>query len=158
MKDYFREYEIQNKEKRKEYSIKNNDKLKEYRREYYLQHKEKKKQSSREYKILNKDKQKEYDQNYYLLNREKIKHLYVQKNIERNNGIYVPSNSWTSDESIRQYFDVISPLLHISDLSDWYRISRDQIVDLKGIKISFLLLIPSLSIIFQFLSILSDSK
>ena len=62
-----------------------------------------------------------------------MKQYFIQKMIEKNNGKYEPLNSWKTDESIRDYFEQIAPLLHINELSDWYRISRLQIVDMKGI-------------------------
>ncbi len=127
-----REYRIQNKEKWREYYLKNKEKIKEANKKYRIQNNVKIKETIREYRLLNKDKKKEFDRKYYLQNKEKIKLLYIQKNIERNNGIYNSVNSWKTNESIREYFERIAPLLHISDLSDWYRISRSQIVHLKG--------------------------
>ncbi len=152
MKELSSEYRTQNKDKLKNYYIQNKDKLKVSSREYYLLNKnkmnesnrknyfqniEKKKEYYREYRNLNKDKIKEASREYRLLNKEKIKQLNVKKNIERNNGTYVPFISWKSDESIREYFENIAPLLHISDLSDWYRISRLQIHDMKGMCMNF---------------------
>ena len=155
-KEYGREYSIQNKEKLKEYSqnyynknkdkikesfreyrIENKDKLNEYNRKYYNQNKEKKKELDREYRIQNKEKMKKYYKDYRTQNKEKIneycREFYFKKNIEKNNGDFVPSYSWQNNTIIKEFFEGISPLLHINDLSDWYRISRSQINDMKGI-------------------------
>ena len=74
---------------------------------------------------------------YYLMNKEKLKEYdrkrYVKKTIDKNNGHFIPSYSWKNNDSVREYFERIAPLLHINDLSDWYRISRSQINDMKGI-------------------------
>ena len=148
IKEYNQKYRIINKEKIKKYSIQNKEKMNKISRNYYLQNKEKMKKLVCEYRKLHRDKLKEYYRlysirnkekikNYQLKNREKLKKLLIKKNIERNNGLYVSLNSWKSEESIRQYFDKISPLLHIDDLSDWYRISRNQIIELKGILLIF---------------------
>lgn len=151
-KEYHRMYYIQNKNKKKvydsEYKIQNKEKMKESNREYYLRNKDKKleydkkykienkdkiKEYYREYKIQNEQKMKDYFREYKILNKDKIKQFYIEKNIERNNGIYIPLYSWKTQDSVRKYFERIAPLLYISDLSDWYRISRTQITDMKGI-------------------------
>ncbi len=135
-KKYDREYYIQNmnkvKESHREYYLQNQNKMKELNRKYYLQNKDKLKESNIEYRFLNKEKKKEYDRKYRILNKEKIKQFQLLNNIVPLNS---PSYSWKSDESIRDYFERIAPLLHIGDLSDWYRISRPQIIEMKGMEI-----------------------
>ncbi len=132
-KEKYMEYWKNNKEKKKEYdqkyNIQNKEKKKDYNREYRKQNKEKLK----EYYLLHKDRINDFYREYYLQNKENIKQSNIKKNIERNNGVYVPLNSWIRNESVREYFERIAPLLHINDLSDWYRISRNQIIDMKGI-------------------------
>ena len=137
MKEFGRNYRIQKKEKKKElnqnYYFEKKDKIKTSLQEYYIENKDKLKEYNHEYYLENKEKRKESNKEYRNKNKDKIKQLTIQKNIERNNGIYSPLYSWKSEDSVREYFERISPLLHINDLSDWYRISRPQINDMKGI-------------------------
>jgi hypothetical protein len=144
----------------KAYYIKNEDKIKEYKRkykkEYYLKNKDKlnksQKEFQKEYYLKNKDKlnesQKEFQKDYYLKNIDKIgenrkdygnenkltiRENKIKKKIERNPSYIPRSNySWKSREESRKYFESIAPLLHISDFSDWYRISGDQIKQFGG--------------------------
>ncbi len=152
-KEYDRAYYLLNKEKKKEYcqkySIQNRDKMKEYFRDYYIQNKEKKKEYKREYYHKSIDKIKEYK----IKNKEKINQYFRKKNIEKQiekNDNYVPLNSWKTNELIREFFEKIAPVLHINDLSDWYRISREQIIDLKGIIVIIVTSILNLSSFYLF--------
>src|SRR5689334_9639565 len=40
--------------------------------------------------------------------------------------------SWKTPEVVRDYFESIKSKLHISHYTDWYRISRTQIMELGG--------------------------
>lgn len=148
MKEYNREYRMKNKEKiaeyKKLYHLQNKERMNERNRMHYInnkekikrirsENKEKIKKYTKEYRLLNKDKFQQYEREYYLEKRRpKIRELSIKKNIEKNNGKYIPRRSWLESTSLREYFDSISPLLHISVLSDWYRISRTQINQVNG--------------------------
>lgn len=103
-----------------------------------MQNKEKINESKREYYSQNKEKYLEYKKKYRLENKEKLKkyqrELLIKKNIEKNVN-YIPPpqiRSWKNTQLLRDYFESIIPLLHITHFSDWYRISKPQIINLKG--------------------------
>jgi hypothetical protein len=116
-----RRHALQNKDKKKEYYRRYNvDKLaaetidpnlhsmdflrKDSHRRYYLQHKDKIRESNRRYRLENHENPE----------------LYYQRTLSA-------SKSWKSPGLVREYFDSIAELLHISNFTDWYRISSDQI-------------------------------
>jgi hypothetical protein len=81
----------------------------------------------------------EYQKVNYTNNKEKIletrRKLHIKKSFDKNND-YIPSpksHTWKKSDSLREYFESAGPSLHIKDLSDWYRISRTQIIGAKGI-------------------------
>jgi hypothetical protein len=107
----------------KEYCEKNRDKIKESQRDFFM-----KNDYSKKYEIKNLDKIKERKKEYYKNKiKDKVREIRTQKNPN-----YIPYYSWKSREQSRKNFDSIASLLHITDLSDWYRISSNQIQQLGG--------------------------
>jgi hypothetical protein len=91
--------------------------------------------------MKNKETVNQKDRAYYLKNKNSIiakqRELYIlKKKKENENYIHSPRKetlySWKNRESTRKYFETASKLLHISDFSDWYRISRSQIQQTGG--------------------------
>lgn len=144
--------------------MRNKEKIKAWHRENYEKNKEKINEKHKEYQIKNKEKllekrtksemikkRQEYDRQLWAKNKEKIKEKQKEyrskKNIERNEN-YVKRFSWKDSESTRKYFEYAAKLLHINELSDWYRISRSQILQTSGnsfIILDFFSIIKSLS-------------
>jgi len=92
MKEYNKEYRLNNKEKEKEYRLKNKERLKEYGKEYRLKNKERlkeqRKEYLKEYLLKNKEQRKEYNREYYLKNKERLTEYrkeYHLKNKEKKN-------------------------------------------------------------------------
>lgn len=133
------------KEKNREYNLKNKDAIKEKNREYYLQHREslqqkkkeyrrknkvKIKQKNQEYLIKNKESMKDKWRAYYLENKETIKERkkeYRTKKKMNENALSRKRFSWKDSASTRKYFETTATFFHITDYSDWYRVSRSQI-------------------------------
>jgi hypothetical protein len=152
----------QAKESQTGYYLKNLDKIKESKKEYRNNNKDKIKEGKKEYRAKNLGNIKESKQVYYLNNRDIVKEnqkVYYKKNqvhikeskkeyyqkfkdkIKENekeiriqkNPTYTPyTYSWKSREQSRNNLESIASILHITDLSDWYRISLDQILQLGG--------------------------
>lgn len=119
---------------KEDYKTTNKDKIKENKIEYYKKNKD----NIQEYYVLNKDKRKEYriknqdkitesERKYKLKNREKARDFRIQKDPN-----YIPYDSWKTREQSRKSLESIASLLHIKDLSDWYRVSLNQIKHLGG--------------------------
>jgi hypothetical protein len=152
-----KEYRLKNldkiKESDKEYRIKKKDKLKEIQTEYYKKNQDKIKESQKEYRINNTDKirdiQNEYYKNnigeikechreYYIKNQDKIKKVekaYRMKirDIQAQTKPIIPYYSWKSRELSRKNLESIASFFQIKELSDWYRISFEQIRQFGGI-------------------------
>ena len=62
-KEYFKEYRLKNKERRKKYD-------KKYNKEYYLKNRERLDEAHRKWKLKNKERVKEWGKQYYLKNIE----------------------------------------------------------------------------------------
>jgi hypothetical protein len=73
---------------------------------------------------------------YRIINRDKSREFRINKSTEENPN-FVPNYSWKTRQQARMNFESIASLLHITDLSDWYRISLDQIKLIGGIVILF---------------------
>jgi hypothetical protein len=141
-KDYDRKYNLQNKYKRSEYKLyyraEHVDRKKLYNEQYHLQHNDKEIESKRRYRLENKDRKREYFRRYNYLNKDKIRDSNRQYRVEHHSNpeIYLPRNieskSWKSPELVREYFESIAKQLNISNFSDWYRISRMQVIELEG--------------------------
>jgi hypothetical protein len=116
------------KESDKEYRMKNNERINEYR---HIS-----KTKTKDYRINNLDKLKVIRKEYKIKNKDKLRVIRMKKKREKNPN-FVPSYSWKSREESKMNFDSIASLLHITDLSDWYRISLDQLKDFGGIVISY---------------------
>lgn len=132
LKLYYRDYMIQNKEKKMQYNLK-----------YKLKHNEKVLEYERTYRLLKKLKKKDYNREYRLKNGDKLRELArmtnIMKKIQKNSNFIPPPKlkSWKSIESLRNYFESTSRTLHITELSDWYRVSRNQIHETGGIYLLF---------------------
>jgi hypothetical protein len=160
--NYWNDYRLQHKDKKKEYDrqyyLQTKDKRRNSKHEYYLRfrdrNQEKMKVSDNRYQPLNKngydrlyysqksdkrrDTKRVYDRLYRAQNKDKIKESFRAKYIlnRENPDAYLPRisefYSWKSPELVRQYFDSISKQLLINDHNDWYRISRAQIRNIGG--------------------------
>jgi hypothetical protein len=153
-RNYSRDYGVRKLLEKKDYNrdfyLRNQDNIRDAKRAYYVQKKDDKKEYNRFYYLRSKAKRRrpldfnrEYQQNYYIQNKE-------------NSELYTPRESllksWKSPELVREYFDSIATQLHISNHSDWYRISRLQIGDLGGMCLSFFyiaILIIRLALVYQ---------
>jgi hypothetical protein len=109
------------------YYIRNKDTLNENRRDY-----------RRQYDNRNKEARGVYEREYATRNSDTMKRKRKRKYIEAlpHNANYAPRNDylklWKNQVLVREYFDSISPQLHISHFTDWYRISQTQIINLNG--------------------------
>ena len=86
----YKEYYVDNKDKRLEQSKEcreaNKDKMQEYQKEYYKNNKDKIKELQKEYKQDNKNKIKEFQKEWYEQNKQKIKEYkkkYYEKHQEK---------------------------------------------------------------------------
>ena len=84
IKEYQKQYRLNNKENSKQYLLDNKEKISEQKKEYYLDNKEKiseyqkqyrldNKENSKQYCLDNKDKISEQKKEYYLKNKENIR-------------------------------------------------------------------------------------
>jgi hypothetical protein len=101
------------------YRDKNIDKLSEYYQEYCAQNKKRIRESTRGYYFRNKDKLNGFTRDNY------IRHLddpdsYLARN--------VTMKSWKTPALVREYFDAVAKQLCIANDSDWYRISRENLI------------------------------
>lgn len=129
--------------KRREYRLKSKSKIREKERDYEIKNKERIKERKKKYNRINKEIISTKKREFYLKNREAIidrQRLYnIQKKKEKNLNYLPPLFrtkylfSWKDKDSTRKYFDFVTPLLHINDLSDWYRISKTQIIQTGGL-------------------------
>jgi hypothetical protein len=158
-KEYSRQYRLQNSDKAidsvRQYRLKNEHKLKDAYDEYYLLNKDRISEAMRDYGLQNMDKKRDYDRRYNLQTKDKKKESHRQYRKQNQDKIrelkreyhrdnhdspasYYPrqalNKSWKSPELVREYFESIAQQLHISDFSDWYRISRGQIKSLDGMQ------------------------
>jgi hypothetical protein len=143
----------------REYALRKKDTIREYKRNYYNQNKDNTVESKREYDRLyskaNKDSMRAYIRKYNTRNKDKLKYSireYVHRNKENirdyigeyHNGnclFRTDSNnyprktsrkSWKTPEVVRDYFESMKRQLLIVNYTDWYRISRTQLVKLGG--------------------------
>lgn len=122
----------------KEYILKNKERLKEYQKTYRMLNKKKLKETLKEYYLKHKEKLNEKHKLYRIINKktenEKAMIRYMKKKKEKNHNYLLRKNlySWKDKESVRNFFDSNSKLFHISQLSDWYRISMAQICKVGG--------------------------
>jgi hypothetical protein len=141
-KDFHKEYQNQNKEaiaiRKREYNLKNQDIIREKKRIYNLNN-----------KTTIREKKKVYN----LKMKDQVRETYIDKK-SQDNPNYVPTSrkfplkSWKTPKSARDYFNTISQSLHISDPSDWYRISRTQIQSAGGSNFLLRFLFLSLKLLF----------
>lgn len=113
-------------------------------RSYRLQNRLALAAKQREYHLRNKEQINIAKQEYYLDNKEtmmrkrdkaeraaKARLKYISSLLEPND--YSPHMfSWKTSDQVRAFFDSIAPRLQITDPTDWYRISRSQILELGG--------------------------
>jgi hypothetical protein len=140
--DYNRRYHLQNKHKRfesnRQYDLDNADRKREYDREYHRRHKAKISESKRLYYVQNQDLLQELTRRYSQQHKDKIRDVNRQHRVRNHSNpeAYLPRNieskSWKSPDLVREYFESITHQLHISNFSDWYRISTEQLKDLEG--------------------------
>jgi hypothetical protein len=140
---YDQDYYIRNKDERREsmrdYYRRNGDRRKEYDHAYCVRKKDKIRDYYRAYNIRNTAEVKQSKRDYYLRNKDdilKAKRGYYLRTMESPE-TYSPRNaafkSWKSPELVREFFDAIGRQLSISHHTDWYRVSRPQVVKLGGI-------------------------
>jgi hypothetical protein len=132
-------YENKTKDNQSYYYHKNLDKFKERKKDYYKNSMDKTKESKKEYYKENLNKIKESKREYYKDNLNKIKETqkeYRMKNREiriQKNPNFFPNYSWKSREQSRMNMESIATKFQITDLSDWYRISVDQMKQFGGV-------------------------
>jgi hypothetical protein len=116
VKDYVQRYDLE----RQQYRLRNSEKKKDYERQYGLENKEKRESKNRAFRANNVDLLREYNREKFSRENETPRKRVVR--------------SWKSPASIREFFESLRGQLHISNLSDWYRISRTQIYELGGMQ------------------------
>lgn len=118
------------------YRLKNKEKESEKKKEYYLKNKERLIQKKKEYYQKNREIVIQYQQRYQAENKEKLQEYWAKKNKEKNED-YVPRKptvySWKNAELVRSNFESLAKLFDISELVDWYRVSRIQLKKAGGI-------------------------
>jgi hypothetical protein len=144
LKNYYKKNQIKMKEYRKDYYKKNLDEIKETRNEYYKKNLDEIKETRRDYYKKNLDEIRKYRIDYYKKNQNiiKTKGNYKKENRKeyyrkirnlKNPNFIRPYYSWKSREEARKNFESVVSLFHITDFSDWYRISQDQIRQSEGL-------------------------
>jgi hypothetical protein len=125
------------KENKIKYYHKNLDKIKDIQNEYNTRNQAKLKEHKKEYYKKNLDKIKETQSKYYQKNRlgkiKEAKQKYYKQIRFENNSNFIPNYSWKTREQSRISIESIATLFQITDLSDWYRISVDQIKQFGGV-------------------------
>lgn len=135
--EYYRRYRTENK-----------DKLNELQRHYFDQYKDKQNDYQRYYRAQNKDKSVAMQRQYYVLKQHERRlsrrMRYIRQHAKRD--AYQPRNgatkSWKTPELVREYLDSIAERLAISTFTDWYRVSREQILALGGLVTDRLVVTP----------------
>jgi hypothetical protein len=107
---------------KRDYYIRNRDDIRESHRKYYVENKD----NLKDYYLRNKDSTRESKRRYYIRKKENPETYlsYLARETE--------NKSWKSPELVREYFESVANQLHISDYSDWYRISRPQMLFYGG--------------------------
>jgi len=122
LSEYYREYRLKNAQKERErnriYESKNRERIKERKHQYYIENKDTILEKNRKQRLKNSD-----------ITKEKQREKYIQKKreIDPNFAIGEKKYSWTDQESVRSFFEIVAKEYHIIDFKGWYRISRDQI-------------------------------
>jgi hypothetical protein len=154
-RDYDRDFRERNKEALQEraklYKFENQDDIKIKQREYYNNlDKSARKLQLRDYYIKNqstlKERARRLFRDGYLRNRDVV-NLKARKRYlasKKNKVVYSPRSharhkSWRSVALVRDYFDALAKELHISNYTDWYRISRAQIISAGGTFLSLIM-------------------
>jgi hypothetical protein len=131
-----RQYRIKNKDKMQGYYDQYKDSLKEYHRQYQIRNRNKVNESNREYYFRNGDKRREESRQYNFRNKDMRKERQFYSRSHQNPDSYLPRRievkSWKTPELVREYFESIAKQLHVTDYTDWYRISRPLIDNLGG--------------------------
>jgi hypothetical protein len=131
---------------RREYYRRNKDSMKEsmreYHRTYYFQHKNHtgedvyQFQRERICNELRKRNREEANRAYYLRNKDKNREResYIRA-VKKSAGStrLMGRRSLKTPALVRDYIEALGKQLHISDYTDWYRISRTQITNVGGL-------------------------
>lgn len=148
-KDYDTEFRNQNKEALKERAkqkslLNDKDVIKTKQQDYISLNKEARAVKLRNYYLENhaklKGKSKESSKEYYWKNRDEVNRKTRKRYVARRANartIYAPRlhpvhKSWRTPSAIKEYFDTLGPQLHISHPTEWYRVSRAQIIKAGG--------------------------
>lgn len=107
----------------REYYNRNKKHISNMRKDYYARNKLRMRETDREYRKRNKDNKRRANREYYLRTMENPED-YQPRHFE--------AKSWKTPDLVREFFDTIAKPLSISEISNWYRISRTQICDLGG--------------------------
>lgn len=84
-KCYFKQWSLNNKERRKQYYLNNKERTKEYCKQWRLNNKERKKQYDKQWYLDNKEHKKEYDKQWRLDNKEYyVRYVRQRKNKNSN--------------------------------------------------------------------------
>lgn len=122
-----KDYRVTNKEtlyeKHKDYRIKNREKLNAKSLAYHSKNKEKTMLQNKEYRTRNQETLNEKQREKYLMEKKEKNENFILKKTQY---------SWNDKDSVKRFFESKINLFHISDLSDWYRISMAQIKKAGG--------------------------
>jgi hypothetical protein len=127
VREYRREYNDRKSDAKRlsnrQYHADNKDTVRDYYRKYYLRNKDNLREMRRDYKIRNRDNVLDSQRDYYLRSKDYPEYYSPRKRALR---------SWKSPELVRKYFDSVAEQLSVSNYTDWYRISRNQVARLGG--------------------------
>lgn len=125
--DYYFRHKDKVRLSKQRYYTRNKDGIRGAQRNYYAQNKD----NSREYYLRNKTNILESKRRYYL--RKKSEDALDSSAAHLPYLVRLTENlSWKTPEAVREYFDSVAKQLNISHYTDWYRISRPQILSFGG--------------------------
>lgn len=141
-KEYLQAYRIRNNDRRMEYGLEYYSRFKgsinETKRQFRIRNNSEVKASDRLYRLSIKDKRTDYLRQYRAGNLDRLTETcrrYYFRN-HANLDDYLPRTrplkSWQTPEAVQLHFDSLACDLHISQPHHWYRVSRNQINDLRG--------------------------
>jgi hypothetical protein len=122
----------------KDYGVRRKESRSQYVRNYGMRNKLSRSQYLRDYYIRNKDIISELKRDNYTRNKRNFREYRRQHYIRSKEfpELYSPRDitikSWKTPELVRDFFDAIGKKLSISNYTDWYRVSRPQILYLGG--------------------------
>lgn len=133
-REYDRRYYLLNKDKKgslvKQYHLRNKDKISAAKRDYYILNKSDLAKANRSYHARNADRVRELKREFYVRHRDHDNlAAYHPRTVDQ-----LRLRSWRTPEQVREFFDSIAPRLQIAHHADWYRVSRELICELGGMR------------------------